>query len=172
MPRTSRVIAALLLAGGAAIGISPAEVRPAAAEVQRSLADVRRATARYHDVQRALADGYVATEVCVPGMGRHYGNPERVVDPALDLTEPEVLIYQPLSNGTLRLVAVEWLSADPDQDVTTDDGRPSILGVPFDGPMLGHEQGMPVHFDLHAWIWHHNPAGIFTGVNPKVTCPA
>lgn len=67
---------------------------------------------------------------------------------------------------------MEWLSADPDQDVTTDDGRPSILGVSFDGPMLGHEQGMPVHFDLHAWIWNHNPAGIFTGVNPNITCPA
>jgi hypothetical protein len=93
-------------------------------------------------------------------------------DPALDPTKPEILVYEPGRNGKLRLVAVEWWSADPDQDVTTDAGRPSLFGVPFDGPMPGHDPGMPVHFDLHAWIWKHNRAGTFTPFNPDLSCPA
>jgi hypothetical protein len=24
---------------------------------------------------------------------------------------------------------------------------------------------------LHAWIWQHNPAGMFEDWNPTVTCP-
>ncbi len=103
-------------------------------------------------------------------MGFHYVNPALVVDPALDPTRPEVLLYESLPGGKLRLVAVEWFAVDPDQDVTTDDGRPSLFGVPFDGPMLGHEPGMPVHFDLHAWIWKHNPAGTFSAWNSEVRC--
>ena len=40
----------------------------------------------------------------------------------------------------------------------------------FDGPMPGHEPGMPVHYDLHAYIWRHNPHGTFTAWNPNVHC--
>lgn len=42
---------------------------------------------------------------------------------------------------------------------------------PFDGPTLGHEPGMPIHHDLHAWVWKHNPAGTFAQFNPRVSCP-
>jgi hypothetical protein len=144
-------------------------------EVSPSLAPVRRATAAYHDPAVALADGFVPTDVCsahpeLGGMGLHYVHPERLADPALVATEPEILLYEPTADGGVRLVGVEWFSVDPDQDVTTDDGRPSLLGVPFDGPMVGHEPGMPVHFDLHAWIWKDNPAGTFTAWNPDVSC--
>lgn len=171
MSRASRALTALLLAAGVASGVILTYAGPADANFQRSLTDVRRATARYHDVNRALADGYVSTPTCVPGMGVHYVNRSLLRDPALDPTKPEMLIYEPGRNGRLRLVAVEWWSADPDQDVTTDAGRPSLFGVPFDGPMPGHDPGMPVHFDLHAWIWKHNPAGTFTPFNPNVNCP-
>lgn len=29
---------------------------------------------------------------------------------------------------------------------------------------------MPIHFDLHAWVWQDNPAGTFAAWNPDVTC--
>jgi hypothetical protein len=29
---------------------------------------------------------------------------------------------------------------------------------------------MPIHYDLHAWIWQANPAGVFEMWNPKVDC--
>ena len=61
---------------------------------------------------------------------------------------------------------------DKDQNLATDDDRPSLFGVPFDGPMLGHEPGMPIHYDLHAWLWKKNPKGKFARWNPTVgTCP-
>jgi hypothetical protein len=53
---------------------------------------------------------------------------------------------------------------------TADDDRPSVLGVPFDGPMPAHEPGQPIHYDLHMWLWVNNPAGLFAPWNPKVTC--
>jgi hypothetical protein len=30
---------------------------------------------------------------------------------------------------------------------------------------------MPVHYDLHAWVWKRNPAGTFAMWNPRVECP-
>jgi hypothetical protein len=29
---------------------------------------------------------------------------------------------------------------------------------------------MPVHYDLHVWLWQDNPAGMFALFNPTVTC--
>jgi hypothetical protein len=46
-----------------------------------------------------------------------------------------------------------------------------MFGVPFDGPMLGHSPQMPIHHDLHVWLYRHNPAGIFAMWNPQVECP-
>ena len=172
MSRTSRTLTALLLAGGIVAGVSPAH---ASRSDRQALADVRRATARYHNPAAALADGYVASAHCAEhpvlgGMGLHFVNPTLMSDPALDPTRPEILLYERLPGGRLRLVAVEWFAVDPDQDLTTADGRPSLFGVPFDGPMAGHDPGMPVHFDLHAWVWKHNPAGMFAMWNPRVDC--
>ena len=33
--------------------------------------------------------------------------------------------------------------------------------------MLGHEPGMPIHYDLHVWIWQHNPVGMLDMFNPR-----
>ena len=165
--------AVLLLSSLTGSTSAAAPARPPMAKNQ--IAAVRAATAEYHDPAAALADGFVATDQCsehpdLGGMGLHYVHPERLMDPAIVATEPEVLLYEPTADGGVRLVGVEWFSVDPDQDVTTDDGRPSVLGQPFDGPMAGHEPDMPVHFDLHLWIWKHNPAGDFAPWNPSVRC--
>lgn len=76
------------------------------------------------------------------------------------------------TTASRRLVAAEWIVVDKDQDLTTDDDRPSLFGVPFDGPMVGREPGMPIHYDLHAWVWKKNPSGMFSRGNPTVKCPA
>lgn len=49
---------------------------------------------------------------------------------------------------------------------------PVLFGRTFDGPMAGHGPGMPWHYDLHVWIWAHNPSGTFAQFNPapNVTC--
>ncbi|MDW4908317.1 hypothetical protein RB628_23980 [Streptomyces sp. ADMS] len=90
---------------------------------------------------------------------------------ALDGDAPAVIAPSATAESR-RLIAAEWIVVDKDQDLTTDDDRPSLFGVPFNGPMLGHEPGMPIHYDLHARVWKKNPGGTFAQWNPTVTCPA
>ncbi len=168
-------VAALAAASMAMAGSALAVPGSTDPDVNKGLAQVRQATAEYHKVSNALADGYVATEHCVAvpgvgGMGYHYVNPALIGDPSIDPLKPEVLLYAPKPNGVLKLVAVEYLAVDADQDLSTDEDRPDLFGVPFNGPMLGHEPGMPIHYDLHAWIWKGNPDGLFADFNPKVSC--
>ena len=136
------------------------------------LAKVRAATAAFHDVKAAEAAGYVPVSPCeeLPGsgaMGVHYLNPGLAQDGAVDAKRPEVLLYLPGPDG-LRLVGVEWFVAE----AATGGQRPEVLGIPFDGPMAGHSPDMPSHYDLHAWVWGHNPAGTFAAWNPALSCGA
>ena len=43
-------------------------------EVGMLLANLKIATEKYYDPDMAIADGYMATESCVPEMGYHYVN--------------------------------------------------------------------------------------------------
>jgi|SRR6187402_3071117 hypothetical protein len=61
----------------------------------------------------ALAAGYVATDRCVEHpthglMGLHYKNPERR-DATPEVEQPEILLYQRMSDGTLKLNGVEYV---------------------------------------------------------------
>ncbi|MFC5379336.1 hypothetical protein [Aquipuribacter nitratireducens] len=136
------------------------------------LARMRRDLARYTDVEVALADGYVPVSPCEVspegGMGVHYLNPALVG--STDPLAPAVLLYEPTADGGARLLGAEWFAVDADQDLATDDDRPSLLGRAFDGPMLGHSPDMPVHYDLHVWLFEPNPSGVFAAWNPRVDC--
>ena len=139
---------------------------------------VKAANARYHSFAQAEAAGYtVAGEPCVaaPGlgaMGIHAVNPALIADPAIDPMQPEILLYLPKANGELKLIGVEYFKVDADQNLGTDGDRPSLFGQPFDGPMPGHNPTMPIHYDLHVWLWADNPAGVFAMFNPSLTCPS
>jgi hypothetical protein len=164
------VVAAVPAVAGAA-GASAAGSGPTG-RAGDDLAVVRQATAKYHDVAVALADGYVPVSPCTVGptgvMGFHYLNPTLAAAP-IDLRTPAELLYVPGDDG-LELAGVEYFKADADQDLSTDDDRPTLLGQTFDGPMPGHGPGMPIHFDLHVWIWQYNPDGMFAGFNPRLGC--
>jgi hypothetical protein len=131
----------------------------------------RKALARYENVDVALADGYVEKPingvrcVAVPydgAMGIHYLNPG-LIDGVIDPLKPEVLLYEQTRRG-LTLVGVEYFEPDLGQP------RPTVFGRPLEGPMPGHEPGMPVHYDLHVWLWKRNPSGMFATYNPDVYC--
>jgi len=134
------------------------------------------ATWRYLDVRRAVAAGYQPTDECVPEMGYHYVHPARSGDVNIDPTLPEILVYARSDDGRMRLVALEYFRADADGDKKTADDRPTLFGHPFDGPMDGHPMPpgappMPVHYDLHVWLYLANPAGQLNATNPRVHCP-
>jgi hypothetical protein len=183
--RPARPAAALAVAAGlllAAAGPASAHPGPHHGDDQSgATSDLRRAreaTRAFRDVEVARAAGYRATGPCADdpkygGMGIHYANDELVADGELDVTKPEILVYQPTGRGKLRLGAVEYFQVDADQDLATDEDRPSLFGgMPFDGPMLGHDAEMPIHYDLHVWLYRHNPAGKFAMWNPTVRCPS
>ena len=144
--------------------------------VQRELQAAKAATARYHSFRQARRAGYsVAGEPCVASpqlgtMGIHAVNAGLMADPAINPLRPEILLYVRKANGKLRLVGLEYWKADADGDLATEDDRPSVFGQPFDGPMPGHNPTMPVHYDLHVWIWKTNPSGLFAPFNPALSC--
>ena len=80
----------------------------------REFQAVRAATAVYESVARAEQDGYLRSSPCeqspAGGMGHHYVNQARVMDPAIDPLRPEVLLYEPKRGGNLRFVGVEYLA--------------------------------------------------------------
>lgn len=166
----------LTAAGAAAHGTedtSDQQGRALPAGARAELSHLRHDLAKYVDPAAAVADGYLPSDSCVAlpgvgGMGFHYVKPSLLgtIDPA----HPSILVYVPGRDGRLTLGAAEWFHADADQDLATDDDRPSMLGIPFDGPMPGHEPGMPIHYDLHAWLFTPNPAGIVAPWNPAVHC--
>lgn len=145
--------------------------------VLKDLAQVRQATAKYHDVNVALAEGFIRTPHCIEepglgGMGMHFINPARLMDTAINILEPEILLYIETEDG-MKLLGVEyWFSIGaPDTPIPNPaPASPTIFGRLLDGPMLAHEPGQPPHYDLHAWVWTANPSGIFAPFNPNVSC--
>jgi len=144
--------------------------------VLKELAQVRQATDKYHDVNVALADGFIRTPACVAspdgGMGIHFINPARIMNPALNILEPEILLYNESADG-MKLLGVEYMYAigAPNTHVPNPaPPSPVLFGRTFDGPMEQHEPGQPPHYDLHVWIWQANPSGMFTMWNPNVKC--
>ena len=132
-------------------------------ECRKQLAQVRAATAKHHDSEEAILDGYVPLGGCVslptgPAMGIHYVNLQKV-DGEININEPEILVYAPEIDGGLRLVAVEYMI--PKVLVTE---LPELYGRHF------HEGPMDT-WTLHAWVWRNNPAGMFEDFNSKVSCP-
>ena len=168
--RTSRRPGVIRLMASATAGGAAAHSRDGAG---RQLAALKKSLAPYKDVSAALAAGFIPVSGCEVseegGMGVHYLNPARAAQ-APDATKPSILLYEPTGDGGMRLLGAEWFQADADQDVHTDADRPTLFGQPFDGPMPGHNPMMPVHYDLHVWLFDSNPAGVFTAWNPSVDC--
>lgn len=157
----------------------------AAPGAQDELAQVRQATARFHSIEAARAAGYELGYVngrgewiirgCVAhpldpvnvgAMGYHYFNKTLIDDNQIDLLKPEGLVYASRPDGSLKLVAVEYVVPGP----ASNPAGPAVAPRPF---------GMDMHIlvprvgfhTLHAWIWSPNPSGMFAHWNPEVTCP-
>lgn len=162
----------------------------AASGANRDLATARAASAAFHDSQVAIDAGYASTPDCVaaPGlgtMGFHYVK-FALFDMIVEVKEPEAVLYAYDADGAFRLVGIEYLAValanTPTGPAPWFDAAappagffnpsPVLFGRTFDGPMAGHGPGMPWHYDLHVWIWAHNPSGTFAQFNPapNVTC--
>jgi len=139
-----------------------------AENIMAELSQVRRLTAPYHDHEKAIKAGWFAPlSECVEnpgvgGMGIHYGNPVYLEDDIVDLLKPEVLLYEPQKNGSLRLVGVEYIVTG--KFLGPEGPAPILLGKEF------HWNPIQKIWALHVWIWRNNPSGMFADWNPKVNC--
>jgi hypothetical protein len=129
------------------------------AATQRELAAARRATARYHDLAQAEADGYVNIGLYESGEGFHWVN-FSLVDGTFDPAHPEILLYAPVpGESRLQLVGVEYV-------VPLTEPQPAgFTGSADKWRQDAEEFGL---WELTAWIWEHNPNGMFTYLNPRI----
>jgi hypothetical protein len=137
---------------------------------------VHNATARYTNINAAIAAGWVAATPCVSGpntgaMGVHLVLPARISAGVLKAEEPEALIYEPMANGAMRLVGVEfivlasvWASNNPGGGVPALDGNLlNYVGAP-------NRYGLPAFYEMHVWAWEQNPLGNYADWNTHVSC--
>jgi hypothetical protein len=135
--------------------------------VDRDVAKVRSATARFKTTEAAEAAGYKRVTDCVEhqpagGMGYHFQN-NALLDTTLDVEHPEVLVYEKMPEGAFKLNGVEflvpisaWTAADP----------PRIMGQ-----ALKKADSLGIWY-LHVWTWERSPSGLFADWNPNVKCGA
>ncbi|HKY60857.1 MAG TPA: hypothetical protein VJP59_07595 [Gemmatimonadota bacterium] len=129
-----------------------ASAEPMDAETAAAIEAIRQATAKYQDVEIALAEGYVRDpgNLCVTApeeglpvqlgaMGIHYFRPDLLQITAMgprvdgagmhtDFTQPSVLVYVPDETGALRLAAVENLVFEKAWKAAGNAGPPEFLG--------------------------------------------
>jgi hypothetical protein len=165
-PCAGRAAMSLLLCISAVASAQPPDVG------SPLVAKVRGATARYQDINVALAEGWAPATPCVSGpsegaMGVHLVLPTRVQDGLLNADQPEALIYEPLSNGAMRLVGVEFIVLS---DLWKGAGPPALEGNLLNFVGAPNRYGLPAFYELHVWAWQHNPKGNFADWNTSVSC--
>lgn len=143
---------------------------------QSPLAIARQATAAFHDIEAATAAGYGEFYICTDNeslgaaMGQHYANIDLVLDPAIDPLRPEVLVYEPRPDGSLRLVGVEYVVFQDLWHEAFGAGTPSVLGVDLKPVAAPNRYGLPAFFERHVWLWKPNPLGMYEDWNSSVSC--
>ena len=156
-----------LAAIGLAVAVAGIWAGPASASDQ---SDARTGTARYHNLAIAMNEGYglftdAAGIACIDdpdgGMGIHYVNGSLVGDGDVNASTPEALVYEPQPNGRLRLVAVEYVVFQADWEAKHPGTTPALFGTEFEAVDAGNRYGLPPFYELHAWLWKHNPNGTF-----------
>lgn len=166
--------------------VGPSPARAGAALVGSSstgegqlLAAIRRSTAKYQNIDAALADGYIddgfgcidaidfGLDPSAGGMGFHLINWPLHDDPATDPERPDLLVYEPAPspNGKPKLVALEYEVFTADWYAAGNSAPPSLLGHEFEHLVF---PGFDI-FALHLWLWRDNPSGMFSDFNPKVS---
>ncbi len=137
---------------------------------------VHKATARYTDINVAMAEGWVTATPCVSGpdtgaMGVHLVLPARISAGVLNPQQPEALIYEPMANGAMRLVGVEFIVLAS----IWENSNPAGAVPALDGNLLNYiaapnRYGLPAFYELHVWAWEHNPKGSYADWNTQVSC--
>jgi hypothetical protein len=176
-------------------GCQPASNEP-------TLDEVRTIASKYRDVNVAKAEGYTTDNKCVTAemlghpatlgaMGLHYvrrdllGLPAKPAPPGAgrvtgtgthtDFRKPAMLVYEPQSDGSLELVAVENLVFASAWHKTHEQaprfhGRDWPLLKDNPATKVDEAHGWEPHYEQHLWVFRENPSGAYSPFSPSVTC--
>jgi hypothetical protein len=153
-------------AGDSAAMEQPSNANGLSAEMTAEVERVRQATARFASLDTARAAGYTQQypEGCAQSadgvQGFHYMNPA-LVDTVLDPMQPELVMYEPQADGSMRLIGVDYVVPF---DQWTSDQPPTLLGQP-----LLRNEPLSV-WAIHIWTERDNPSGMFAPWNPNASC--
>jgi hypothetical protein len=142
---------------------------------QTLIETVRHATARFRDVNVAIGEGWAPATPCVSGpdagaMGVHFAQAARKADGTVQPDQPQFLIYEPMADGSMRLVGVEFFVLVSDWE-NKNGAVPAVL----DGNLMNlitspNRYGLPPFYEMHVWAWEDNPKGTFADWNTRVSC--
>jgi len=137
---------------------------------------VREITTPYKSVSAAEAAGYALTFGCVSGpdagaMGLHYVNMPLVLDGQIDAAHPEIILYEPVADGGVRLVGADYLVFAEVWD-KTHSSAPELMGQKFQQFEAPNRFGLPRFYTLHVWAWKDNPTGTFVNWHSNISCDA
>jgi hypothetical protein len=135
---------------------------------------VRQITDKYKDVKAAEGAGYALAFGCVTGpdtgaMGLHYVNMPLVQDNQIDVSKPEIILYEPAGNGTVRLVGADYLVLADAWD-KTHSSSPELMGQKFQQFEAPNRFGLPRFYTLHVWAWKDNPTGTYVNWHQNISC--
>lgn len=156
--------AAALLAITTVFACSKSTTEPSLPEGVTAL---REALAPYTSLALAKQAGY-ATQLTdcmsngdVGAMGIHYANTQ-LLDATVDPLKPEVVIYEPGTDGERSLVGAEFVV--PFTAVPKTAPAPELFGQKF------LPDDVFQVWALHVWTHRTNPSGTFAPWNPRVHC--
>jgi hypothetical protein len=135
--------------------------------VADGLQKLRAATIQYKQFDAAVAAGYAREAACIMderrgAMGYHHVN-HQYIDGTLDVTKPQMLLYERLPDSSYRLNGVEFIV--PYANWSRDSLAPVLMGQ-----ALHHENNL-MYWYIHVWAWTNNRDGLFANMNPDVHCP-
>lgn len=139
------------------------------------VAAVRESTERFQNVAAAENEEYHLLFGCVSGgdsgaMGMHYVNLSLVGDGEIDVTRPEIVIYEPTKKG-LQLIGADFLVLADAWD-SKHTAPPELMGQLFHYFEAPNRFGLPPFYTLHVWAWKDNPTGSFVNWHQNVSCDA
>jgi len=136
---------------------------------------VREATARFQDVKVAESAGYKLEFGCVSGddfgaMGLHYVNDTLVGNGVIDVSHPQIVLYEAKPDGSVKLTGADYLVVASTWDAAHPGVTPQLMGQIFHYFEAPNRFGLPAFYTLHVWAWKDNPDGAFVNWHPNVSC--
>lgn len=168
------IVCALAQDGHSHVATQPQSTEQKKADAGALIKIVRQSTERFKDVRVAEAEGYALNFGCVTGpdsgaMGLHYVNGDILSTNELDPTKPQIVIYEPQPDGSLKLIGADFLVFADAWDKKKQ-GPPQLMGQLFHYFESPNRFGLPPFYTLHVWAWKDNPNGAFVNWHPNVSC--